>query len=288
MLRPLNAAIVSSTKPELVERVAVDRNRNVQLLGDAEAGVDCSRGRSPILVKFQSAGAGLDHLDQRARVRSIAFAEEAEIDRQPFRCLQHPAQMPRARRASRRRGAGSRAGAAPEHCRDAAVERLLDQLRADEVDVRVDAAGGDDAAFAGDRFGPWADHDVHAGLDIGVAGFADTADAAVADPDIGFDNAPMVEDHGIGDDGVDGAVGAGRLPLPHPVADDLAAAELDLLAINCAIAFDLDNQLGVGEPQPIAGCRTEHRGISGARDRRRHQTLPLILPLKPITRRSPA
>ena len=199
-------------------------------------------------MKFQSAGSGLDHLNERARVRSIAFAEEAEIDRQPFRCLQNAAQMPGARRAGRRCGAGSGAGAAPEHCRDAAVERFFDQLRADEVDVRVDAAGGDDAALAGDRFGPRADHDVHAGLDIGVAGFADPADAAVADADIGFDDAPIVEDHGIGDDRVDGAVGAGRLPLPHAVADDLAAAEFDLFAIDRAVALDLDDEFGVGEP----------------------------------------
>src|SRR6202030_4845767 len=116
-------------KTRFVERVGVDRNRNVQLLRDAEAGVDRSRGRSPILVKFQSAGAALDHLDQRARVRSIAFAEEAEIYRQPFGCSQYPAQMPWARRAGRRRGAGSGARAAAEHCRDAAIERLLDQLR---------------------------------------------------------------------------------------------------------------------------------------------------------------
>ena len=165
-------------------------------------------------------------------------------------------------------------GAAPEHCRDAAVECLLDQLRADEVDVRVDAAGGDDAALAGDRFGPRPDHDVDAGLDIGVAGFADPADAAIADADIGFDDAPMVEDHGIGDDRVDGAVGARRLPLPHAVADDLAAAEFDLLAIDRAVALDLDDELGVGQAQPIAGRRPEHRGIGLARNRPRHRPIP--------------
>ena len=104
MLRPLKAAIVSSTKPRFVERVGVDRDRDVELLGDAEAGVDRRRGRSPILVQFQSAGAGLDHLDQRPRVRSIALAEEAEIDRQALGRLQHPARDARARacRSSRR------------------------------------------------------------------------------------------------------------------------------------------------------------------------------------------
>src|SRR5262245_40240213 len=204
----------------------MDRYCDVELLGDPETGVDRRGGRSPILMQLQSAGASLDHLNQRPRVRRIAFSKEAEIDRQALGCLQHTGKMPGSRRAGCRRGAGSRAGAAAKHRRDAAAERVLDLLRTDEMDVRIDAAGGDDPALAGDRLGPGPDHDVHAGLYIGVAGLADAADAAIADADIGFDDAPMVEDHGIGNDGVDGTLGAGRLPLPHPVADDLAAAEL--------------------------------------------------------------
>ena len=178
--------------------------------------------------------------------------------------------MPWARRAGRRGGARGRPRAAPEHRRNATVESLLDELRADQVNVRVDAAGRDDTVLAGDRLGAGPDHDVDPRLDVGVAGLADTADAAVADADIGLDDAPMIEDHGIGDDGVDGTVGSGRLPLPHAVADHLAAAELDLLAIDRAVAFDLDHQLGIGEAQPVAGGRAEHRGIGGAADRARH------------------
>jgi hypothetical protein len=114
------------------------------------------------------------------------------------------------------------------------------------VDVRIDPAGRHDPVFAGDRFGAGPDHDVDPGLDVGVAGLADTADAAVADADIGLDDAPVVEDHGIGDYSVDGTVGTGRLPLPHAVADHLAAAELDLLPIDCVITLDLDNEVGIG------------------------------------------
>ena len=155
----------------------------------------------------------------------------------------------------------------------------------------VDAAGGDDAAFAGDRLGARADDDVDAGLDIGIAGFADAADAAVQYADIGFDDPPMVDDHGIGDDGVDRPIGARRLALAHAVANHLAAAELDLLAIDRAVAFDLDNEFGVGKPHPVAGRRPEHRGISPAREGIRHRAQsngPLILALKPTTRRAPA
>src|SRR6266851_7586513 len=126
------------------------------------------------------------------------------------------------------------------------------------------AAGGNDAAFAGDRLGSRPDDDVDPGLNVGIAGLADAADPAVADADIGFDDAPVVEDHGIGDDGIDRTLGAGRLPLPHAVADHLAAAELDLLAIDRAVALDLDDELGIGQPQPIPGRRAEHRGIGAA------------------------
>ena len=45
-------------------------------------------------------------------------------------------------------------------------QRFFDLLRADEVDVRVDAAGGDDHAFAGDDFGAGADDDVDRRLDV--------------------------------------------------------------------------------------------------------------------------
>ena len=66
-----------------------------------------------------------------------------------------------------------RAGAAAEHRGDAGDQRLLDLLRADEVDVRVDAAGGEDLALAGDGLGARADDDVDARLDVRVAGLAD-------------------------------------------------------------------------------------------------------------------
>ena len=53
------------------------------------------------------------------------------------------------------------------------IERLLDLLRADEMDVGVDAAGGDDLAFAGDDLGARADDDVDVRLDVRIAGLAD-------------------------------------------------------------------------------------------------------------------
>src|SRR5207237_2377360 len=122
----------------------------------------------PILVQLEGAGAGLDHLDERLRLRRITLAEQADIDRDSLHRLQHAREVPRPRRAGRRGGAGSRAGAAAEHRRDGAVERLLGELRADEMDMAINAAGRDDAALAGDHLGARADDDTDAGLDVRV------------------------------------------------------------------------------------------------------------------------
>jgi hypothetical protein len=99
--------------------------------------------------------------------------------------------VPRPRRAGGGEGAGGRPGAAADHGGDAGHQRLVDLLRADEVDVAVDAAGGDDHAFAGDDLGAGADDDGHAGLDVRVAGLADGGDAAVLEADVGLDDAPV-------------------------------------------------------------------------------------------------
>ena len=56
------------------------------------------------------------------------------------------------------------------------------------------------------------------------------------------------------------------LALPHAVANDLAAAELDLVAVDRVIGLDLDDELGVAEPHAVARRRAEHVGVSAARN----------------------
>ena len=82
--------------------------------------------------------------------------------------------------------------------------------------------------------------------------------------DIGLDDAPVIDDQRVGDHRVDRAFGLRRLRLAHAVADDLAAAEFDLLAVGGEVALDLDDQVGIGEADAVAGGRAEHVGI-GAR-----------------------
>ena len=91
-------------------------------------------------------------------------------------------------------------------------------------------------------------------------------DAAVLQADVGLVDAGVVDDQRVGDDRVDGALGARRLRLAHAVADHLAAAELHLFAVDGEIAFDLDDEFGVGQPHLVAGRRAVHVGIGGAGD----------------------
>ena len=184
----------------LVQRVGVDRDLHVHLVGDREAVVDRRRRRAPVLVELQArsrrpvtcsrSGSGRLALPLPRKPRFIGKASAAAS----IEWMCHgPGVQVVAIRAVRR------AGAAADHRGDAGHQRFLDLLRADEVDVRVDAAGGHDHAFAGDDLGAGADGDRHGGLDVGIARLADLPDAAVLDADVGLDDAPVVDDERVGD-----------------------------------------------------------------------------------------
>src|SRR5262249_50942719 len=146
-----------------------------------------------------------------------------------------------------------RPGAAAEHGGDARHQRLLHLLRADIVDVRVEAAGGEDLALARDHLGAGADDDGDVGLNVGIAGLADGCNAAAFQADVGLDDSPMVENQRVGDHGIDRAGFVGDLALAHAVADHLAAAEFHLLAVGAKILLYLDDDVGVGEAHAVAG-----------------------------------
>src|SRR2546422_4688587 len=181
----------------------------------------------------------------------------------------------------------------------------MDELRADEVDVRVEPTGGDDLPLTGDHLRPGPDDHPrrHAGHEVGVAGLADADDAPLAEAEVGLHDAPVIDDHRVRDHHVEDAVGPGRARrLPHAIADHLAAAELRLLAGHGQIALDADEELGVGEPHAIAGRRTVEIRVlttrqSQAHDRRSHAAslaracslpAPSVSALSPKTRRAPA
>jgi hypothetical protein len=154
--------------------------------------------------------------------------------------------------------------AAAEHGGHAGHQRIIDLLRADEMDMNIERAGGQDLAFTCNRLGAWADDNIDARLDIRIAGLADTDDAAVLEADIGLDDAPVIDNQRVGDHGIDRACGPWFLALSHAVADHLAAAEFHLFAVGGEILLHLDDEIGIGQPQPVPGGWSEHVRIGGA------------------------
>ena len=129
-------------------------------------------------------------------------------------------------------------------------------------------------SFAGNDFSRRTDDDIDVGLDVGIARLADAANAAVLDADVRLDDAPVVDDQRVGDDGIRNFMRA-ALALSHAVADDLAAAEFHFLAINGMVFLDLDPEIRIREPHAIARGRAEHFGISLSSDRACHQSFPI-------------
>ena len=181
-----------------------------------EAAVDGGGRGAPVLVQLEAQAPARTISSSASGRLALPLPENTRFIGTDSVACSIRIEVPRPRRAGRGQRPVRRPGAAAEHGRDARVQRVLDLLRADEVDVRVHRAGGQDAPLAGDRLGPGPDDDVHAGLGVRVAGLADLVDAPVAQADVGLVDAGPVDDQRVGDDGVDGALGAGAWDWPMP------------------------------------------------------------------------
>ena len=139
--------------------------------------------------------------------------------------------------------------------------------------MAIDRACRKDAPVPGKHFGARSDDErgVDAVHDVGVPGLADGDDPAGAHADVGLDDAPVVEHDRAGDHQVERAFAPRRARLSHRLAHDLATTEDDLVTAARAVLFDLDEHVGVGETDAIAGRRAVERGVTGAIQLRHRQ-----------------
>ena len=154
-------------------------------------------------------------------------------------------------------------------------ERVLDLLRADEMDVRVDAARGDDQAFAGDHFGGRADDDRDARLDTGFPALPTPAMRPSLMP---MSALTMPQWSRISALVITRSTRIGvrsRWPWPMPSRIDLAAAEFDFLAIDASGRCSISIHSSVS-PRRTRSPRggTEHLRVGAARDDARHVSGP--------------
>src|SRR5215472_15595942 len=111
-----------------VQRVSVDENLDIHVIGNSKAAIDRGRSCAPILVKLQAACPRFDLLDETRREARIAFAEEAEINWKGVRSLEHPLNVPGSWCARRGIGTNRRSCPAAQHCREARIKRFLNLL----------------------------------------------------------------------------------------------------------------------------------------------------------------
>jgi hypothetical protein len=101
---------------------------------------------------------------------------------------------------------------------------------------------------------------------------------ATMQTDVGFDNAPVVDDECVGHHGVYCATRLRAssctvpcaLGLRHAVADGFAAAELHFFAVasgfECEVVFDFNDQIGVRQAQAVANGGAIHFCVSAFTD----------------------
>ena len=126
------------------------------------------------------------------------------------------------------------------------------------MDVGVKPARRDDLAFPCNHLRAGANYNINAGLNVGIARLANLEDTPVAQAYVSFHNTPMIEDHDIGDDGVDRPLRARDLRLAHAVADNLTAAKLHLFAVSGEILLHLDEEFGISQADTVARGGAEH------------------------------
>ncbi len=169
-----------------VQRVGVDHHLDVVASATDEAAVDGGGRGAPVLVQFQRAGAGVDHLDQAVGQRCVALAGEAEVHREGVGRLDHPREVPGPGRAGGGVGAGRRAGAAAQHggTPDISASSICcGQMKWMWLSMPPAVRILPSPAMISVP-GPMTI--VDAGLDVRIAGLADGGDAAVLQPDVGL------------------------------------------------------------------------------------------------------
>mmetsp|Transcript_17477 Transcript_17477/g.48748 ORF Transcript_17477/g.48748 Transcript_17477/m.48748 type:complete len:417 (-) Transcript_17477:586-1836(-) len=259
----------------LVQRVGVESDRNVLLLRQREAGVNCGGRGAPVLVELEPHRPCCNDVFQALGRCGVALPSEAKVHRNAVCCPEHHAHVGWGRGAGCGTGSRGRSGASAEQCSEAAGNGLAADPRADEVHVHVQAARGQDQPLPGDGLGGSPDNQgrVHRCHGVRVASLANPGNDAILDADVCLVYSGVVHHQRIGDDEVQAAVGAEAGRLPHTLPQHLASSKLAFVPVHSEVLLDLQEQRCVAELNPVSGGGAIHRGVLVARELQRRALL---------------
>ena len=248
-------------KTTLVERVGVDRNLHVVVVGNAERSADSGGCRAPILVNLQAARTCLDLLDHRACGGAVTLAEQTDIDGQTLECAQNHLDRPATRSDCGSVSSVGGADTAAKERRDTATQCVVGLLGRDDVYVAVDTARCEDQVLARNGVGrrtrdQLGRNTLHR---VGVARLAQTRNATILDTHVGLHHTlNRVDDRHVGDHQIERTlIRCDRVCQTHTVADRLTAAIDRLVAIDAQVALDFDIEIAVAQADLVAYGRTK-------------------------------
>ena len=103
------------------------------------------------------------------------------------------------------------------------------------MNVAINPASRHDVAFAANHFRAGPDDDVNAVLGVWITGFPDRHNAPIFEANVGFDNAPVIQNQRVGHHAIDCTLTACTLALRHAVTDGFATAKFHFFTIaSCA------------------------------------------------------
>ena len=238
----------------------MDRHLDAGLLGGAQARVDRGGRRAPVLVQLEAAHAGLGHRPQALARDRVALAEQQHVDRVLVHREQHLADRPRRRRAGRRPRALGRAVPPPISVvtpEATASSTICGQMKCTCPSIAPAVRMRPSPAMIS-VVGPISMSTPS--ITSGLPALPSADDPPVLDRDVALDDAPVIEHDDVRDHRVGRAVDAHA--LQHRLADRLAAAEHRLVAADAAVLLDLQPEVGVGQPHPVADGRPVQRARS--------------------------
>src|SRR5437773_10986811 len=150
------------------------------------------------------------------------------------------------------------------------------------MDVRVDAACRKDTSFSREYLCRGANFHAgrHAVHKAGITGLADRRNPPIADSNVSLVDSRVVEDERVGDQKIGSASGARRFGrLAHAIADNFAATELDLVAVDRPVCLSFNHTAGVSKAYAVSGRRSVMIRVALAIDS--HSNFPFTRPLMP-------
>ena len=264
-------------KAALVQGVGVDCNLNVQLIRNGQCGVDGVSGCTPVLVDLQADCTSADLLTQRVRVRCVALAQEANVDREVTGCLDHAGDVGRTGGHRGCVGGLSRANAATDQGGGAVVQSNLCLLRGNVVNVGIHSTSGHNTTLACNNLGANANDNVNVVLHVRVTGSTDLGNLAILDCNVSNVNAGVVNHGRAGDNNVRNLLVAHRAAvLAHAVTDNLAATEGDLFTVVGQVLLNACHEVGIGQANTIAGSRAVELSVLSTLHLKCHCLMPFL------------